>query len=441
MIVHVFEIKDVAGFEGTGADPSSATDAELSGWLADLDRVDAAVASAKARVLAEWDARMVWAADGGLSGATWLANRHDVSRAGAARELRIARRLRDMPVVSAALASGEMGAAKARVFADARHDDLTEEFTRDEAMLVSMCEPLTVDQTAQVLRHWANCARPDGGDGDAADARDESCLFVSRSINGTHFLKGQLDAEWGAELVRALDAKMRDIYEAERQVDDHKEGAPARKASNRRAQALMELIAAGTAAAVTDDGTPRALPSLIAIVDADVLANPPGTPAPFGSTCEIEGAGPVPAETLRRLACESILTVAAMKPDGAVLNMGRSIRTANRAQRRTLLLRDRGCMFPGCDRPAYWCHAHHIKWWETGGTTDLDNLVLLCTRHHHMVHEGGYRLTRAPDGRLDFRRPDGTQIEHGRPNHLPLRIGPPPAAPTRSTQPQLEAAS
>ena len=67
-------------------------------------------------------------------------------------------------------------------------------------------------------------------------------------------------------------------------------------------------------------------------------------------------------------------------------------------------------MFPGCDRPPGWCHAHHIIHWIDHGPTDLDNLCLLCSHHHHRIHEGGFQLTRAPDGTLTIPKPDGTPL-------------------------------
>jgi hypothetical protein len=70
------------------------------------------------------------------------------------------------------------------------------------------------------------------------------------------------------------------------------------------------------------------------------------------------------------------------------------------AQRAALLVRDGGCVFPGCDRPLAWCEAHHLVHWLHGGPTDLENLALLCRAHHRAVHEGGWRLHRDPDGRL-----------------------------------------
>jgi hypothetical protein len=82
------------------------------------------------------------------------------------------------------------------------------------------------------------------------------------------------------------------------------------------------------------------------------------------------------------------------------LEVGRTSRVVQAAQRTALAVRDGGCVFPGCARPLAWCEAHHLRHWLHGGPTDLANLALLCRAHHRAVHEGGWRLARAPDGRL-----------------------------------------
>jgi hypothetical protein len=82
------------------------------------------------------------------------------------------------------------------------------------------------------------------------------------------------------------------------------------------------------------------------------------------------------------------------------LELGRSSRVVSPTQRNALAVRDRGCVFPGCQRPLAWCEAHHLRHWLHGGPTDLTNLALVCRAHHRAVHEGGWRLARAPDGRL-----------------------------------------
>jgi hypothetical protein len=95
------------------------------------------------------------------------------------------------------------------------------------------------------------------------------------------------------------------------------------------------------------------------------------------------------------------------------LAVGRTSRVVQPGQRAALAVRDGGCGFPGCARPLAWCEAHHLRHWLHGGPTDLANLALVCRAHHRAVHEGGWRLTRHPDGRLTATPP------HRRPQRAP----------------------
>ena len=95
--------------------------------------------------------------------------------------------------------------------------------------------------------------------------------------------------------------------------------------------------------------------------------------------------------------------------DGDVLDVGRKTRTISPAIRRALTARDTRCQFPGCT--ARRCDAHHVVHWAEGGVTALDNLVLLCRRHHRLLHEGGYTAGRDVEGALRFVRPNGYPLE------------------------------
>ena len=113
----------------------------------------------------------------------------------------------------------------------------------------------------------------------------------------------------------------------------------------------------------------------------------------------------VSAETLRRVACDCGLVAAG--GDGEALNIGRRARSIPPAIRRALMLRDRGCAFPGCTHTRF-LHGHHIEHWLHGGETSLENLVMLCTFHHHLVHEGGWTVTAGADGAFVFHSPAGS---------------------------------
>jgi hypothetical protein len=123
----------------------------------------------------------------------------------------------------------------------------------------------------------------------------------------------------------------------------------------------------------------------------------------------------ISAETLRRVACDCGLVAAGA--GGGELSVGRRARVIPPSIRRALMLRDHGCAFPGCTHTRF-LHGHHIRHWLHGGETSVDNLALLCTVHHHLVHEGGWTAARGVDGRLVFTSPVGRSLPHEPPREL-----------------------
>ncbi|MEV6965423.1 DUF222 domain-containing protein [Hamadaea sp. NPDC051192] len=110
-------------------------------------------------------------------------------------------------------------------------------------------------------------------------------------------------------------------------------------------------------------------------------------------------------EAVRRLACDAMIIPAVLGGDGQVLDVGRARRLIDGPLRRALVLRDKGCAFPGCDRPPQWCHGHHIRSWADGGDTCLANSVLLCGFHHREIHHGHWEARMRPDGFPEFLPP------------------------------------
>ena len=119
------------------------------------------------------------------------------------------------------------------------------------------------------------------------------------------------------------------------------------------------------------------------------------------------------------MACNATLVALYLDSESRVVDHGTARRLYDKHQRLVLAVRDRGCVFPACDRPPAWCEAHHITWWSEGGPTDLNNAALLCHFHHYLVHEGQWQVTMAHDGipeiipprRLD---PDQVPRRHSR---------------------------
>ena len=122
------------------------------------------------------------------------------------------------------------------------------------------------------------------------------------------------------------------------------------------------------------------------IVTLEALQGGPGEP------CEFDDGQVITPETTRRIACDSSVSRIVVGAKSEILDVGRATRSIPAAIRKALIIRDRHCRYRRCERPHRWCDAHHVEHWVNGGSTSLDNLILLCRRHHRAVHEGGVQL-------------------------------------------------
>jgi hypothetical protein len=205
-------------------------------------------------------------------------------------------------------------------------------------------------------------------------------LRLSGWADGTLTLSGILDAVGGAALRSALEPLALPLGR-----DDK------RSFERRMADALVELASGGEQKA-----------NIQVTASIDMLIGLFGSEA-----ADVLYAQPVCTETVRRLGCDNPITRVLFDAESAVIDVGRAKRSVEGPVRRALEARDGGCAWPGCQRPAKRCAAHHIVHWAHGGRTDLDNLVLLCHHHHTLVHEGGWQLIRAEGGRIMAVPPPG----------------------------------
>ena len=130
----------------------------------------------------------------------------------------------------------------------------------------------------------------------------------------------------------------------------------------------------------------------------------------------------LPPEIVRRLACDAEIIPMILGGPGGSADVGRARRTVPLRLRRLLVARDRHCRWPGCGQPPSRCDAHHIIHWLDGGPTDLDNLVLLCHKHHHHLHQHGYKMVPQPDGTW-------TSVQQTEPTAAPQRTPRQPRGP------------
>ena len=226
-------------------------------------------------------------------------------------------------------------------------------------------------------------------------------------------LRGRLTPETGAVVQRALEAVADRLRQESAQAPTGNRITDEMTPAQRRADAPGRLAECALAGGL-DRGTAGDRYQVVLHVDTASLQREAETASPTSDNGQAvveldEGATDVSAETSRRLACDASLVIMCHAPDRSVPDVGRKTRTIPTAIRRALSARDRRCRFPGCT--ARRCDGHHIRHWADGGATTLDNLTLLCRRHHRAVHEGGFGVVRAEDGELVFYRPDGTCIE------------------------------
>jgi 5-methylcytosine-specific restriction endonuclease McrA len=318
---------------------------------------------------------------------------------GAAREkVRVARALGTLPLLAQALARGELSYAKVRA--------LTRVATPEtEARLLAVGRAGTAAHVERIVRGWRRVDRH-------AEARESARRQARRGLHVFHdedgmlVLRGRLEPEVGALVLKALEAAREALYQRRRAAATFDTpGDPAQEVphpAQQRADALA-LLAETALHQGLDPGTPGERYQVVVHVDAPVLADPA---APGQSVLE-EGTH-VSAETSRRLACEASRVGLRQDAEGRVVEVGARTRTIPPALRRALQHRDQTCRFPGCGLP--FTQGHHLRHWAQGGPTTLSNLALLCRPHHRAVHEEGYQVERDRDGTLRFRRPDGRPL-------------------------------
>ena len=395
-------------------------------------------------LIAELDRREVWATQGALSCAHWLSWACGIDTHTAREKVRVARALTRLPLLSEALAKGELGYSKVRALTRIATSE-----NEDDILNIGLHG--TAQHVEKFVRLYRRAKRAE--ETGRADAQHEHRgLTFWHEDDGTVVLHGRFPPEMGARILSALDAAMA-AHAAEQPAagwdnegvapEDVPRGTsgqgsasadsasasdvPESVAAHRREDARVFLtdVPRGTfnrgpsrtvrradalawmAERVFESGDAPALSpdrhEIVVHVEADVLSNG------GAGRCEIEHRTAIAAETARRLCCDAGIVPVVDGQTGEPLSVGRRTRSIPPAVRRALSNRDRGCRFPGC--PAtHRLHGHHVRHWAEGGETSLDNLVLLCPTHHRLVHEGGFDVQRLDDGAFRFTNPYGLTV-------------------------------
>lgn len=372
-------------------------DARLEEDFAELHRSVEQLETERLRRLAEIDRRRLFERDGHLSAAAWLVRVFRVAWGAAREHVRLARGLDEMPATRAAVEDGEVSLSSARVLVSAREVD-PEVFARSEGHLIEAARVHSPADLHRAVALWRDAAEREAGVDADERLRARRRLHASRTFLGMVRMDGDLDPETGEPVLTALQA----VLDAEARSSAKDE----RTSAQRRADALGEICRQWLELAERPVVAGEK-PHVTVTVDVRTLMDSRGTG-------ELDHAGPASAGVSRQLACDASIRRVVLSGRSEPLDVGRRTPVVSPAMRRALIVRDRGCRFPNCDRPATWCDAHHVVHWADGGPTALANLILLCRRHHRLIHRhGGFRLE-LEDGRPAFRRPDGSVLEADR---------------------------
>jgi hypothetical protein len=329
---------------------------------------------------------------------SWLRGHARLSPKAAHRLVRNGRALEHLPAVAAAFAGGRVTAEQVAVIAPVtkpEHVTAAAEQGVDlaeiDALLAQTAETRTYAQLGQVVHHYLERLDPDGPEPDPTEERE---LVWARRPDGGMDGRFHFDAVAGDKVQAAVES----LLQAGRCAGD------SRTRGQQQADALVQLCDNALASGELPI-TRTVKPHVFARIDLDDLVDS-STGAGVAHT---QYGTVISAARARWLACDGGISRIVFGPDGAILDLGRTQRVANPYLRRAVELRDGGCVFAGCDAPAWWCDVHHLVHWAFGGETSQENSALLCERHHTKVHHG-FRIERQPDGQWRTWRPDGTEI-------------------------------
>ncbi len=263
---------------------------------------------------------------------------------------------------------------------------------RVDSFLTEQSRRFSPAGTQRLARHLLAVVDPDATD------RFDPLAFQRRSlscaVDSTGMLIGsfQLDPAVGAIVRAALDhfAAPHPAGAAEREPDGEQVLV---RDDRSRAQRYADALHTVCGIALRHTGSAAPVPATVLVVaDVDQLRSELLDDRAGAGQADCLQTGPLPPGALRRLSCDGVLHRVLLSPSGAVLDLGRAVRTASAAQRRALAARDRGCVIPGCTAPPAGCEAHHVHPWQSGGRTALGNLALLCGQHHSAVHTGAWTI-------------------------------------------------
>lgn len=391
-------------------DPAACSAEQRTAALAEAGKlrswIDSRVAAFMAAIAAESTDPL--AAADALSKATGASNR---AAKGAAR---FAKDLNELDETATALAAGEINTEHAEKIAKVHRrsrDGRKSQLHQAETALVEAAKTQSPEEFERTLTRWERRTSADEGVTDEQRRRQNRKVSLFEGDDKMVVINGQLDPESGQVIRAALDRLVGEMWRAEnRKSEEAHIPDNVSKSGIRHADALVEM--ARRSMGVTAEQARRVAQPAAVLVDYDTMVHG----IHEHSTCELGDGTPVSPATARRIACSGGVIPVVLNSAGVPLDVGRARRLATPAQRIALRTVHQACAVKGCDLPFAWCEIHHIVPFEHGGPTDLNNLVPLCSRHHHLIHEGGWILTR---DQLNPIRVTFTRADDGEPAREP----------------------
>jgi hypothetical protein len=387
------------------------SDAELAETAAVVHAIGSRCAAVVAGLVREAHSRDLPHQQGATSAVAWLRDLLRISPADARVLVSLGEVLDTRSVLADAVADGAVNTSQAvaigRVIADVP-DSEPGLVDKVETVLIGYAgqfEPTILRRLGErVLAHinpeLADQRLGDRLDREQAHAQQRRGFTMSADGLGGIRLTGILDVEGAAIIDAALTPLTTPVRDAT--------GPDLRTPAARRADALIDVcqLALRTGQLPASGGQPA---QLTVTLDYDALQRDV-------AVGQLDTGALLTPEATRRLACDAGIIPALLNGASVPIDVGRTRRPFTGATRTAILLRDRGCAFPGCERPPRWTDIHHIVFWSEGGGTDRDNGVALCRHHHQLIHHGGWTIQLGADRRPDFIPP--THID---PHHRPRR--------------------
>lgn len=411
-------------------------------------------------LIGEYDRRDAWVKGGFRSTAHWLTFHVGIDAITAREKVRVARVLPQFPLISEAFKRGQISYSKVRAITRVANPS-------NERDILAIAKAGTANHVERVVRGYRKATKPEEERADDQEKHQARYVHFSYDAFGMLLLEARLPEPAGAVVLKALEAAlaMLDVKQ-EKAPDDAKaeaantcssfhdnqtemglplvatpeasaegeepssafarnnaeaaqtnsskavnasaEALPAPKLttslSQRRADALVFVAEAALSQGLS--GSQRHAPYQVVLhVDAEMLTDPEIK----GQSC-IEDGSAISLEGAKRLMCDASIVPVTHHADGTILDVGRRTRKISARLWQALICRDEHCVFPGCERTQH-LKAHHIRHWGEGGPTDRDNIVLLCSQHHFLVHEGGFAIKGQAPNNLSFFDPEGHPIQ------------------------------